>query len=76
MSEDRIPHPDGDPPPSAPPPHLAKCAAKLADLFTGPEAEFRIVLAQLVHRGEVRYQVQAPGGPMLELTLTDPTVSA
>ncbi|WP_336214787.1 hypothetical protein [Nonomuraea sp. LPB2021202275-12-8] len=72
---DRIPLGDSHPA-STPPPDLAALAAKLADLFTGPEADFHIVLAQLVHRGEVRYQLQAPYGAKLELTLTDPTVSS
>jgi hypothetical protein len=34
------------------------------------------VLAQLVHRGEVRYQIQTPDGSFLELTLSDPSISS
>lgn len=76
MSESHDSPHSADRPAAAPPPNLAQCAAKLADFFTGPASEFHSVLAQLVHRGEVRYEIQAPDGSLLELTLSDPTVNA
>lgn len=76
MSKANDPQHDGDRVAAAPSPNLAQCAAKLADFFTGPAGEFHIVLAQLVHRGEVRYEIQAPDGSVLRLTLNDPAVDA
>ncbi|MGV9310338.1 hypothetical protein ACWENQ_40910 [Nonomuraea sp. NPDC004354] len=51
----------------APPPNLAECASKLAGFFTGPAGDFHIVLAQLVHRGEVPGQLGGLGRDALGL---------